>query len=74
VLSDVEGAVPAVGPEGQVYVAWGGPLGIMLDKSLDGGVTFGRDLFVTDQPGGWAFGVPGLRRANGMPVTAVSVE
>ena len=65
----VEGAVPAVGPEGQVYVAWSGPLGIMLDRSLDGGRTFGRDLYVTDQPGGWAFGVSGLRRANGMPVT-----
>lgn len=67
--STVEGAVPAVGPEGQVYVSWSGPLGIMFDKSLDGGRTFGRDLFVTDQPGGWAFGVSGLRRANGMPVT-----
>jgi len=65
----VEGAVPAVGPEGQVYVSWSGPLGIMLDRSLDGGRTFGRDLYVTDQPGGWAFGVAGLRRANGMPVT-----
>jgi len=65
----VEGAVPAVGPEGQVYIAWSGPLGIMLDKSLDGGRTFGQDLFVTDQPGGWAFSVSGLRRANGMPVT-----
>ena len=57
----VEGAVPAVGPEGQVYVSWSGPLGIMLDKSLDGGNTFGRDLYVTSQPGGWAFG--GLRPA-----------
>ena len=65
----VEGAVPAVGPEGQVYVSWGGPLGLMFDTSLDGGNTFGRDLFVTDQPGGWAFPIPGLRRANGMPVT-----
>ena len=65
----VEGAVPAIGPQGQVYLSWGGPLGLMFDKSLDGGRTFGRDLFVTDQPGGWAFAVSGLRRANGMPVT-----
>jgi hypothetical protein len=65
----VEGAVPAVGPDGQVYLSWGGPLGIVLDRSLDGGETFGADTFVTDQPGGWAFDVSGLRRVNGMPIT-----
>jgi hypothetical protein len=66
----VEGAVPAVGPDGEVYLAWGGPLGIVLDRSLDGGVTFGADVLVADQPGGWAFDVSGLQRVNGMPVTA----
>jgi hypothetical protein len=65
----VEGAVPAVGPDGEIYIAWGGPLGIMFDRSFDGGLTFGQDIFVTDQPGGWAFDVPGIFRCNGMPVT-----
>ncbi len=72
--STVEGAVPAVGPDGEVYVSWSGPLGIMFDKSLDGGVTFGRDIFVTSQPGGWDFDVPGIYRANGMPITACDVS
>ncbi len=66
----VEGAVPAIGPDGQVYLSWSGPLGIVFDKSTDGGVTWGTDSFVTSQPGGWDFAVPGIYRCNGMPVTA----
>lgn len=65
----VEGAVPAIGPNGEVYLAWSGPRGIFFDRSDDGGASFGRDVFVAAQPGGWAFAIPGLRRANGMPVT-----
>jgi hypothetical protein len=65
----VEGAVPAVGPNGEVYTAWSGPLGIMFDRSTDGGVTFGPDVFVSDQPGGWDFAIPGIYRCNGMPIT-----
>jgi hypothetical protein len=65
----VEGAVPAVGPEGQIYVSWSGPLGIMFDRSGDGGTTWGTDIPVSDHPGGWAFDVPGIYRCNGLPVT-----
>jgi len=72
--STVEGAVPAIGPNGEVYVSWSGPLGIMFDKSTDGGVSFGTDIFVTNQPGGWDLDIPGIYRANGMPVTACDVS
>ena len=65
----VEGAVPAVGPDGQVYIAWSGPLGIMFDRSFNGGTSFGKDIFVTSQPGGWDFKVPGINRCNGLPIT-----
>ena len=70
----VEGAVPAVGPDGQVYVSWSGPNGIMFDRSLDGGVTFGNDVFVAPQPGGWNFAVPGIYRCNGFPITLCDVS
>ncbi len=70
----VEGAVPTVGPNGEVYTSWSGPLGIMFDKSTDGGLTWGTDIFVTSQPGGWDFGISGIYRANGMPVTACDVS
>lgn len=70
----VEGAVPAVGPDGEVYLSWAGPLGIMFDKSVDGGLSFGKDVFVTDMVGGWDFAVPGIYRCNGMPVTLCDIS
>ncbi len=70
----VEGAVPAVGPEGQVYVAWAGPRGIVFDRSLDGGWTFGEDRVVATNPGGWDIPLPGMVRHNGMPVTGVDLS
>jgi hypothetical protein len=70
----VEGAVPAVGPNGEVYVVWAGPLGLVMDKSADGGLTFGTDKVIGDIPGGWDFSIEGLGRANGMPVTGVDLS
>jgi hypothetical protein len=70
----VEGAVPAVGPGGEVYVAWAGPKGIVLDKSMDGGWTFGQDWVIADNPGGWDIPVEGMVRHNGMPVTGVDLS
>jgi len=70
----VEGAVPAVGPNGEVYVIWAGPLGLVFDKSTDGGLTFGQDKKISDFPGGWDFSVEGLARANGMPNTGVDLS
>jgi hypothetical protein len=71
----VEGAVPCVGPNGEIYVSWSGPLGIVFDKSTDGGITWlDNDVFVTTQPGGWSFFIPGVARCNGFPVTACDVS
>lgn len=71
----VEGAVPAVGPQGQVYVAWAGPLGIMFDRSSDSGETWlDNDIFVSDFPGGWDYAVPGIYRCNGLPVTCCDLS
>jgi BNR/Asp-box repeat len=70
----VEGAVPAVGPKGEVYIVWAGPLGLVFDKSLDGGLTFGKNKVIGNIPGGWDFSVAGLERANGMPTTGVDLS
>jgi hypothetical protein len=67
----VEGAVPAVGVDGTVYVAWAGPLGLVLDRSTDCGWSFGDDGVLDPMPGGWDIPAEGLGRHNGMPVTAV---
>lgn len=70
----VEGAVPAVGPNGEVYLSWTGPLGLAFDKSIDGGVTWGADKVITTIPGGWDFIVPGIYRCNGLPITACDIS
>ena len=73
--STTEGAVPAVGPDGEVYVAWGFNEKIYFNSSLDGGKTWGKsNVEIADQPGGWDIDVPGLQRANGMPVTVCDVS
>lgn len=65
----VEGAVPAVGPGGEIYVSWAGPKGIVLNRSYDKGRTWlENEIFVSDMPGGWAIDIPGIYRCNGMPV------
>jgi hypothetical protein len=71
----VEGAVPAIGLNGEIFVSWSGPAGIVFDRSLDGGETWlDEDIFVSEQPGGWAYNIPGISRCNGMPVTACDIS
>src|SRR5437868_5614266 len=70
----VEGAVPAVAPNGDVYIVWAGPLGLVFKKSTDGGLTFGKEKVISQMPGGWDFSVAGLERANGMPITGVDLS
>jgi len=70
-----EGAVPAVGPNGEVFVAWAGPAGIVFDRSMDGGSTWlDEDIFIDSQPGGWEYAVPGIYRCNGMPITCCDIS
>jgi hypothetical protein len=70
-----EGAVPAVGPNGEIYVAWAGPKGLVFNKSVDRGNTWmATDKIINSIPGGWAFDIPGIFRANGLPVTVCDVS
>ncbi|ELR72108.1 Neuraminidase (sialidase) [Fulvivirga imtechensis AK7] len=65
----VEGAIPAVGPNGQLYVAWSYDEKIYLDRSLNKGKNWlSRDIEIASQPGGWSIDIPGINRSNGMPV------
>ncbi|MBN2035747.1 MAG: exo-alpha-sialidase [Chitinispirillaceae bacterium] len=70
----LEGAVPAVGPDGEVYECWAGFEKLYFDKSLDGGETFGRDKIIADQPGGWNYPVSGIQRCNGMPIICADIS
>lgn len=71
----VEGAVPALGPNGEIYVSWAGPEGLVFTKSTDQGVTWPEEnTFVADFPGGWDYAIPGIYRANGLPVTCCDLS
>jgi hypothetical protein len=70
----VMGAVPAVGVKGEVYVIWGGPKGLVVTKSTDGGWTFGKEKVITETPGGWDYKVEGLFRCNGLPAAGVDLS
>ena len=71
----VEGAVPAVGPNGEIYVCWAGPAGLVFNRSLDQGNTWmDTNVFVSDIPGGWDYNISGIYRANGLPVTCCDIS
>ena len=70
-----EGAVPAVGPDGEVYVAWSGPAGLVFDRSLDGGETWlDEDIFIDPHTTGWDYSIPGINRSNGLPITCCDIS
>lgn len=65
-----EGAVPAVGPNGEVYVVWSLSDSLYFNKSLDHGATWlPHERTIGYQAGGWDYNIGGISRANGMPVT-----
>ncbi len=73
--STVEGAVPAIGPNGEIYVAWAGPNGLVFDRSLDSGKTWlNNDIAIDPMPGGWDYDVAGISRCNGLPITKCDVS
>jgi hypothetical protein len=66
------GAIPTIGSDGKIYVAWANRGNIYFDRSYDDGNTWLRnDLLVTRQEGGWALEIPGLEKSNGLPVLAI---
>jgi hypothetical protein len=65
-----EGAVPAIGPNGEIYVVWARDDSLWFNMSLDDGKTwFEREKFIIEQPKGWVIDIPGIFRCNGLPVT-----
>ena len=66
----VEGATPTIGPNGEIYVAWAGPLGLVFNRSTDQGNTWlNHEILIDSMPGGWDYHIPGIMRANGLPIT-----
>jgi len=71
----VLGVVPCVGLNGEVYLTWCSPYGIILDRSTDGGLTFfDKDIKVADLPGTFKMTVPGVYRTFGFPSMACDMS
>jgi hypothetical protein len=48
---------------------------LVFNKSLDGGNTWlASEKIITSIPGGWDYDVPGIYRANGLPVTVCDIS
>jgi hypothetical protein len=55
------GAYNTTGPNGEVYVAWFGPAGLMFDRSADQGNTWlPHDINTTNQHINWIYSIPGV--------------
>ncbi len=65
--STMEGATSCADSKGNIYVCWSGMNNLWLDKSIDGGVSFGTDKVIARQVNGWDIPVKHIFRANGMP-------
>ena len=70
-----EGAVPAVGPNGEIYCAWSRNDSIFFNASFDEGETWkANEQLIAKQPNGWVIDIPGIFRCNGLPVTACDLS
>lgn len=65
-----EGAVPTYDNNHTVYVSWAGPAGLVINRSYDGGKSWGEKNDLVDSlQAGWNYSIPGISRCNGMPIT-----
>lgn len=73
--STAEGAVPTVGPNGEIYVTWSFDDYIYFNKSLDNGKTWlPKEQQIVSGTGGWNYDIPGILRSNGLPIISCDVS
>ncbi len=70
-----KGAMPTIGPRGEVYIVWTLNEKIYFDKSEDGGVMWLKDdKVIADQSGGWNFNIPGIDQHASFPSIACDIS
>jgi len=70
-----EGAVPCVGPNGEVYVVFSLGNSILFNRSTNHGASWmTQNSLVNSQVGGWDLNVSGFYRTNGMTVSACDLS
>ena len=60
----VEGARCVTSANGDIYITWCGPDGLLFDKSTDGGKTFGKDRILSALTPGWRLNVNGIYKCS----------
>jgi hypothetical protein len=70
------GAIPAVGPNGEVYVAWLDVLSprLQIDRSFDGGVAFGHDATISPLIIPFDTGIPSIRARRALVYPSLDVD
>ena len=70
------GADPAVGPSGEVYVAWLDVTHstLKVDRSFDGGVTFGRDSRIAPMVISFDTGIPSIKVRRALVYPSIDVD
>lgn len=67
----MHGSYPTTGPNGEVYITWWGPEGLMFDRSLDGGLNWlTQDINITNQHINWIYNIPGINLGVSFPIIA----
>jgi len=71
----VEGAVPCVGLNGEINVAWAGPKGLVFNQSKNQGESWlSEEKVVCEIPDGWTYEIDSIYRCNGLPITACDLS
>ena len=66
-----EGAVPAFGLHGEIYVIWSINDSLYMNRSVDTGNTWMPHEKAIAAQAGWSYNVAGLNRCDGLPTTIV---
>jgi len=67
-----EGAVPAAGPNGEIYVCWSRDNKLWFNYSKDGGAQWlDEEYSIQEHIGGWEQSIDKFSRINGMPITVI---
>ncbi len=63
----VTGGVPAVGPDGKMFVSWYSQGKLMMDRSFGSGMWLQHDILIGNQTTGWSLKVPGHEQTVNLP-------
>lgn len=70
-----KGAVPVIGSDDKIYVAWANRGNVYFDRSFDDGANWlQNDLLVAKQEGGWKFNVSGVHNNISLPILSINTN